>query len=82
MTESLGAWEGLGRPPGREERLGKSLALPSPQAGPVLTLPAPREPVTAAGGGGWGQAPPLKRAYLLFWFKEEPFGPSGREGPV
>ena len=83
MTESLGAWEGLGRPPGREERLGKSLALPSPQAGPVLTLPAPREPVTAAvGGGGWGQAPPLKRAYLLFWFKEEPIGPSGREGPV
>ena len=49
----------------------------------MLTLPAPGEPVTAAGGGGgWGRASPLKRAYLLFWFKEEPVGPPGREGPV
>lgn len=49
----------------------------------MLTLSAPGEPVTAAGGeGGWGQAAPLKRAYLLFSFKEEPVGPPGREGPV
>ena len=34
VTESLGVWEGLGRPPGREERLGKSLASPGPRLAP------------------------------------------------
>lgn len=49
----------------------------------MLTLTAPGEPVTAAGGEhGWGQAAPLQRACLLFSFKEEPVGPPGREGPV